>query len=46
MTDHPLEHGDVGGEVLLDGLLVELDGAAGGAPLGAGVAELKGLFAL
>ena len=46
LVDHPLEHDDVGLEVLRDGFLIELDGATGGGPLGGGVGELKRLLAL
>ena len=44
--DHPLEHDDVGAQVLLNGLGVQFDGASGGGTLSRGVGELKGLFAL
>jgi hypothetical protein len=44
--DHVLHQHDVAVEVLLDRLLVELDGATGGRALGRGVAQLKGLLHL
>mmetsp|Transcript_16185 Transcript_16185/g.42730 ORF Transcript_16185/g.42730 Transcript_16185/m.42730 type:complete len:308 (+) Transcript_16185:120-1043(+) len=46
LGDHPLEHGDVRGHVLDDGLLAELDGTTGGRSLGRRVGKLEGLLAL
>ena len=43
LRDHPLQHDDVALQVLHDGLLVQLDGAAGGRALGRRVGELEGL---
>ena len=42
--NHPLQHGDVAGDVLNDRLLVQVHGAAAGTALGGGVAELERLL--
>mmetsp|Transcript_17904 Transcript_17904/g.50905 ORF Transcript_17904/g.50905 Transcript_17904/m.50905 type:complete len:485 (+) Transcript_17904:611-2065(+) len=46
LRDHPLEHCDVGGQVLNNWLLLQFDAAPGGRALCGGIRELKGLLTL
>mmetsp|Transcript_8371 Transcript_8371/g.19811 ORF Transcript_8371/g.19811 Transcript_8371/m.19811 type:complete len:939 (+) Transcript_8371:138-2954(+) len=46
LGNHPLEHHHIGLQVLLDGILVELDGTSGSTALGTGIGQLEGLLAL
>ena len=46
LGNHPLEHDDIGLQILLNGILIELDGTSSSTALGTGVGKLKGLLAL
>mmetsp|Transcript_12795 Transcript_12795/g.18345 ORF Transcript_12795/g.18345 Transcript_12795/m.18345 type:complete len:276 (-) Transcript_12795:136-963(-) len=46
LRNHPLEHDNIGLQVLNDGLLVQLDGTSGSRTFGRGITQFKRLFTL